>query len=171
MIIEEMDRRESLEMLASGRLLRLACVDEGRPYVLPVYLALKTPVTGDPCFYGVTTVGRKIRSMRANPAVCLEVDEVRVQDDWDCVIVEGRFEELARPAGAAPRLARPIILPHSSATGRRSIAPTRTTDWRPTRPWRRRRCGGSSHRPRGKRVPATPRLTDTNPSITGFEPT
>jgi hypothetical protein len=44
--------------------------------------------------YGFSTVGRKIEWMRANPNVCIEVDDVRNAEQWTTVIVMGRYEEL-----------------------------------------------------------------------------
>ena len=44
--------------------------------------------------YGFTTVGRKIEWMRANPKVCVEVDEVISHFQWMSVIVTGRYQEL-----------------------------------------------------------------------------
>src|SRR5262249_7283634 len=44
--------------------------------------------------YGFTTPGQKVEWMRANPLVCVEVDEVTAPDQWVSVIAFGRYEEL-----------------------------------------------------------------------------
>jgi nitroimidazol reductase NimA-like FMN-containing flavoprotein (pyridoxamine 5'-phosphate oxidase superfamily) len=44
--------------------------------------------------YGFTTLGQKIAWMRANPLVCLEVDEIISENQWLSIIVFGRYEEL-----------------------------------------------------------------------------
>lgn len=97
MVIEEMTREECLQVLAATRLARLACGFENQPYVVPVYLAYHAPLGEDACFYGFTTPGQKVEWMRANPLVCVEVDEVESYDQWLSVIVFGRYEEFPQP--------------------------------------------------------------------------
>ena len=80
MVIREMSREECLQVLADARLARLACAFENQPYVVPVYLAYHQPARGEPCLYGFTTQGQKVEWMRANPLVCVEVDEVHTSD-------------------------------------------------------------------------------------------
>jgi len=83
-------------------LARLACTHENQPYVVPVYIAYDK-TSG--CLYGFTTPGQKIEWMRANPLVCVEVDEVAAHDQWVSVIAFGRFEELPESPGShSPRL-------------------------------------------------------------------
>ena len=105
MAIREMSREECLRVLAGARLARLACAHEGQPYVVPVYLAYHAPPGGEACLYGFTTLGQKIEWMRANPLVCVEVDEVAAYDQWVSVIALGRYEELPEtPGGDDERL-------------------------------------------------------------------
>lgn len=99
MLIHEMSREDCLRVLAGGRLARLACAHENQPYVVPVYLAYDLQPGGKPCLYGFTTPGRKIEWMRANPLVCIEVDDVTAHDQWVSVIAFGRYEELPDTAG------------------------------------------------------------------------
>lgn len=94
MVIREMSKEECLHVLANARLARLACVSNNQPYVVPVYLAYHEPSVGEPCLYGYTTVGQKVEWMRANPQVCVEVDQVTSCTRWTSVIVFGRYEEL-----------------------------------------------------------------------------
>lgn len=89
MLIQEMKMQESLELLARARLGRLACVKEAQPYIVPFYFAYN-----DNCLYSFSTVGQKIEWMRANPLVCVEVDEEVNLEDWVSVIIFGRYEEL-----------------------------------------------------------------------------
>jgi nitroimidazol reductase NimA-like FMN-containing flavoprotein (pyridoxamine 5'-phosphate oxidase superfamily) len=88
-LIQELSHQASLDLLARTRLGRLACSQGGQPYVVPVYVAY-----ADRSLYGFTTLGKKIESMRANPLVCIEVDEVVSPQQWASVIVFGRYEEL-----------------------------------------------------------------------------
>ncbi len=93
MTVRELSRDECLQVLAGARLARLACAKEDRPYIVPVYIAFARPDEG-PCLYGFTTPGQKVEWMRANPLVCVEVDEVTAPDHWVSVVVDGRYEEL-----------------------------------------------------------------------------
>ncbi len=103
MVIREMSRAKCLEVLAGARLARLACAHQNQPYVVPVYLAYDE---ASGCLYGFTTPGQKIEWMRANPLVCVEVDEIATHDKWVSVVAFGRYEELPKASGnegARPR--------------------------------------------------------------------
>jgi nitroimidazol reductase NimA-like FMN-containing flavoprotein (pyridoxamine 5'-phosphate oxidase superfamily) len=93
MLIQSMTEAASLELLARAHLGRLACAREGRPYITPM------SVTYDAnALYGFSTLGQKISWMRANPHVCVEVEEVVSRQDWATVIVMGRYQELTSDA-------------------------------------------------------------------------
>ena len=89
MFIHEMTDAECRSALQKASVGRLGCARDKRPYVVPIYFAFD----GEH-LYGFTTVGQKIEWMRANPQVCLEIDERISQDQWMSVIVFGRYEEL-----------------------------------------------------------------------------
>jgi nitroimidazol reductase NimA-like FMN-containing flavoprotein (pyridoxamine 5'-phosphate oxidase superfamily) len=95
MKIREMTKEECFHVLAGARLARLACAKDNQPYVVPVYIAFDRACA---CFYGFTTPGQKIEWMRANPRVCVEVDEVASYDRWLSVIAFGHYDELAEPS-------------------------------------------------------------------------
>jgi len=88
-VIQETTRQASLDLLARAHLGRLACARDGQPYVVPIHFAYQ-----DNYFYTFSTVGQKIEWMRANPLVCIQVDEVVNSRQWVSVVVLGRFEEL-----------------------------------------------------------------------------
>lgn len=88
-LIQEMTVKQCHEFLARMDFGRLACVHDNRPYVVPIYFAYEPER-----LYGFSTFGRKIEWMRANPHVCVEVDEVTDTKSWNCVIVSGQYEEL-----------------------------------------------------------------------------
>ena len=96
MVIREMSKEECLRVLAGAMLARLACAKENQPYVIPVYLAYHE---ASGCLYGFTTPGQKVEWMRANPLVCVEVDEIAAYDKWVSVIATGRYEELPETPG------------------------------------------------------------------------
>ena len=89
MLIRELSRKESLDLLARSRLGRLACAHETIPYIVPLYFAYD-----DEYLYSFCTFGQKIEWMRANPNVCVEVDEVVSPQQWVSVVIFGQFEEL-----------------------------------------------------------------------------
>ena len=89
MLIHELTEKECRQVLAGTNLGRLACAQDNQPYVVPIYFAMD----GDD-LYSFATVGRKIEWMRANPKVCLEVDDVTDQFHWTTVVAIGRYEEL-----------------------------------------------------------------------------
>lgn len=49
------------------------------------------------CLYAHSGPGTKIRMMRANPLVTIEVDEATAADRWSSVVAEGTYEELTDP--------------------------------------------------------------------------
>ena len=112
-----MSREECLRVLAGARLARLACAHENQPYVVPVYLAYHE---ASGCLYGFTTPGQKVEWMRANPLVCVEVDEVAAYDQWVSVIA---IRALRGVAGDPRERWRAPPGPGASAAGRRSHAP------------------------------------------------
>lgn len=106
MLIQEMTRQASLDMLARTHLGRLACARGSQPYVVPCYFAYDND-----CLYGFTTLGRKVDWMRANPAVCVEADDIVSLEEWASVIVFGRYEELPdTPAYESTRAAAHNLL-------------------------------------------------------------
>ena len=89
MLIHDMTRQASIDLLARARLCRLAYVHEGQPYIIPMYCAY-----ADNYLYSFSTYGQKTAWMRENPLVCVEADEVSSLRDWATVIVLGKYEEL-----------------------------------------------------------------------------
>jgi hypothetical protein len=89
MLIHDMTRLESTDLLARIALGRLACSHDGQPYITPIYYAYSAD-----CLYSFTTFGKKVDWMRANPLVCVEVEELVGLQEWATVIVSGRYEEL-----------------------------------------------------------------------------
>jgi nitroimidazol reductase NimA-like FMN-containing flavoprotein (pyridoxamine 5'-phosphate oxidase superfamily) len=94
MVIRELTHEECMQALARTGSFRLGCANANQPYVVPVSLICHRPAEGEPCLYGVTIPGQKVEWMRANPLVCVEMDEVRGDDRWLSVIAFGRYEEL-----------------------------------------------------------------------------
>jgi hypothetical protein len=88
-MISEIGYRESRELLRNQNIGRLGCCSEGMPYVIPVNYFFD----GED-IYIHSMPGRKIQVMRANPHVCLQVDEIEDTFNWLSVIAFGLFEEV-----------------------------------------------------------------------------
>lgn len=89
MVICEMTENECRLALPQVTLGRLGCAQAGHPYVVPVYLAFHQNY-----LYGISSVGKKIECMRANPLVCVEIENVKSVAQWTTLIVFGTYEEL-----------------------------------------------------------------------------
>ena len=84
------------DVLRTEVIARLGCRAQGRTYVVPITYA-----------YDGTALlmhsadGMKLRMMRENPQVCVEVDHVDSLASWRSVIAWGRFDELRGPDATA----------------------------------------------------------------------
>lgn len=76
-------------VLTSQSICRIACADEGKPYVTPVTYAYDGKY-----IYIQSKNGKKVKIMRKNPQVCVQVDIMNNPNFWKSVIVNGVFEEL-----------------------------------------------------------------------------
>lgn len=89
MLIDRMRPDDCGKLLARLGTGRLATARNGQPYIVPIYFAHEPER-----LYGFATLGRKIEWMRLNILVCVQADEVRNRNDWESVIVNGRYEEI-----------------------------------------------------------------------------
>jgi uncharacterized protein len=78
--------------LARASIGRPVCSLENQPYVVPICFAYETDY-----IYVFSTFGQKIKWMRVNPKVCIEVDELASQSQWVSVIANGVYQELHEP--------------------------------------------------------------------------
>ena len=88
MMVKEMTRSECIGLISAGRLGRLACSKNDRPYIIPIYYALD----GN-CLYSFSMPGQKVDWMRENPHVCVEVDEFHGGSGWRTVVIYGKYQE------------------------------------------------------------------------------
>jgi len=108
MMMNEITEKECRAVLARANEGRLGCSLNDQPYVVPVYFAYE-----DDYIYIFSTFGKKIEWMRANPKVCVEVEEVASQSQWVTVVANGRYQELPDPQFAAERArARKLLEKH-----------------------------------------------------------
>ena len=92
MLIKEISTEECLDSVARAAVGRLGCSLNDQPYVVPIYFAYE----GE-WLYVFSTPGKKIEWMRANPKVCVEIEEKVSDSEWISVLVNGLYEELAEP--------------------------------------------------------------------------
>ncbi len=90
MIIRELTRQASLDLLKRVHLGRLACTKANQPYIVPIGFAYDNN-----SLYCAGTVGQKIEWMRENPLVAVEVDEIKSAQQWESVVISGEYEELS----------------------------------------------------------------------------
>ncbi len=92
MRIDQLSDSECREILSRASMARLGCSLNDQPYVVPVGIACEENE-----IYVFSTLGQKIKWMRSNPKVCVQVDEIRSQSDWASVIANGEYQELPEP--------------------------------------------------------------------------
>jgi len=114
-MLGELTQPQIEELLRSEVIARIGCVSDGRVYVVPV-----TYVYDGTYVWGHAMDGAKLRAMRADPRVCVEVEQVEDLSNWRSVIAWGTFEECQGAdwdAGLALLVARimPLLTfpPHS----------------------------------------------------------
>jgi nitroimidazol reductase NimA-like FMN-containing flavoprotein (pyridoxamine 5'-phosphate oxidase superfamily) len=99
MAILEMTEKDCHAFIARASMGRLGCCSlDNQPYVVPVCFAYEPDY-----LYVFSTFGKKIEWMRANPNVCMQIDEIETPSQWTSVIVDGRYQELTEPKNTAKR--------------------------------------------------------------------
>ncbi len=113
-MIGKLDQEAIAEVLRSEVLGRIACIVDGRPYMIPI-MYVYDPETDD--VYAHTNDGMKTRGMRANASVCFEVEQVKDMANWRTVVAFGEYEELGadRTEYAMDLLTRRLTSPPSGA--------------------------------------------------------
>jgi uncharacterized protein len=90
-LIQDMTQEMNLNLLKGSHVGHIACAQGSQPYVTPFSFAYH-----ERFIYSFATVGRKIEWMRANPLVCVEVEKIVSREEWQTVVIFGRFEELPK---------------------------------------------------------------------------
>jgi nitroimidazol reductase NimA-like FMN-containing flavoprotein (pyridoxamine 5'-phosphate oxidase superfamily) len=118
--LSEVNKREVLE---SARVGRLGCIVDGEPYIVPINYKFE-----DDCIYSHSLPGLKIASLRKNPRVCLQVDQIESDFEWRSTLVFGEFEEIKDADQRSDILNRllkrfPLLTPVESAIAVDAAAP------------------------------------------------
>src|ERR1035437_8006084 len=100
MLIQELTRQESLEVLARTHLGRLACARGVQPYIVPIHFAYQNN-----WLYSFSVHGQKIDWMRANPLVCVEADQMR-RELWASCACDPRGRSILTAAALARQRTR-----------------------------------------------------------------
>jgi nitroimidazol reductase NimA-like FMN-containing flavoprotein (pyridoxamine 5'-phosphate oxidase superfamily) len=114
---------EALDVIKSGKVGRLGCIDNQEPYVVPInYLVDEGSI------YSHSLPGRKIDAMRAHRRACLQVDQIDDDFHWRSAIAFGNFEEITLPADRREILGKllvrfPALTPVESTIIRDAAAP------------------------------------------------
>ena len=98
MIIDELAEHDCRAVLAQASVGRLGYCSNSQPYVVPVCFGFDND-----SIYVFSTFGQKIESMRSNPEVCLQVDEITSKSEWVSVVVHGKYDELSDPRRSVER--------------------------------------------------------------------
>lgn len=109
----ELDPTEIERVLQRGQVARLGLVGDGRVYIFPISYGYDGNF-----IYGISHPGLKVRLMRAQSEVCVEVEEIETPAHWRTVMAHGRFEEITGEAG------RDAVLAAIVAQGERPAPPS-----------------------------------------------
>jgi len=98
-----------------ARVVRLGCIVNGEPYVVPINCHLE----GD-YLYSHSLFGLKISGLRENPRACVQVDEIESDLQWKSAMAVGKFEEVTKCTERADILTKllrrfPMLTPVESA--------------------------------------------------------
>jgi nitroimidazol reductase NimA-like FMN-containing flavoprotein (pyridoxamine 5'-phosphate oxidase superfamily) len=91
MLIHDLGFDECVQLLQRNSVGHLGCAKDDEPYVVPISYAFDAERQ---VIYVVSTFGQKIEWMRANPRVCLTVDEISDKNHWTTIVVNGSYEEI-----------------------------------------------------------------------------
>ncbi len=87
--VEDMRREEIEALLLDVGYGHLGASADGQPYVVPVHYAFDKPD-----IYVYTTEGKKVEIIRENPKVCLQLEDVKDNENWRSVVVLGTAEQV-----------------------------------------------------------------------------
>jgi len=90
--VRELDKYEIDNVLSGRDYGHLACSLDDRPYIVPIHY-----VYDGSNIYIYTTEGKKYEIIRSNPHVCLQVEHVASNEDWQSVIVTGEAKQITKP--------------------------------------------------------------------------
>jgi nitroimidazol reductase NimA-like FMN-containing flavoprotein (pyridoxamine 5'-phosphate oxidase superfamily) len=91
-MITTLNKIEKIKILENNYIGHLSYIYRGRPFITPItYYYNKAEDT----LLGYSSEGHKVRAMRRNTSVCLNVSEIDSVNSWVSVLVQGEFFELS----------------------------------------------------------------------------
>ncbi len=93
--IREMTDKDMKELLTRVGYGHLGCARDNRPYVVPIQYIYDNSLV-----YIYTNDGKKAEILKSNPHVCLQVEAVVDNGDWQSVVAEGTAEQVSDRAEA-----------------------------------------------------------------------
>jgi len=91
MLIQDMTREMNIDLLKCTNFGHIACAQGSQPYVTPFFFAYHKDF-----IYSFATVGMRVEWMRANPLVCVEAEKIVSRQEWQTVVIFGRYQELTK---------------------------------------------------------------------------
>ena len=114
-MMRTLSQDDARKLFQFARIVRLGCIVNGEPYVVPINCHLE-----DDSLYSHSLNGLKISGLRENPRACVQVDEIESELFWRSAIAFGKFEEISKPNERADVLNKllgkfPMLTPVESA--------------------------------------------------------
>lgn len=114
-MMKTLSEEDARHLFHEARIVRLACIVNGEPYVVPINCHCE-----DDYLYSHSLPGLKITGLRQNPRACVQVDEIESDLRWKSAIAVGKFEEITKSTERADILAKllrkfPMLTPVESA--------------------------------------------------------
>jgi uncharacterized protein len=122
-MMKMLTNEEARRLFQAARVVRLGCIVNGEPYVVPINCHLE----GDH-LYSHSLPGLKISGLRENPHACVQLDEIESDLRWRSAIAFGHYEEITNPTERADVLSTllrkfPMLTPVESAIAIDGSAP------------------------------------------------
>lgn len=93
-MIEALSQHQVINILKTEYVGRIGCSDKDQPYVVPVTFYFDEDSNS---IISHTGEGLKLQMLRNNPQACFQLDRIRAINDWESILVWGKFEELKGP--------------------------------------------------------------------------
>ncbi|MFD2724657.1 pyridoxamine 5'-phosphate oxidase family protein [Hyunsoonleella rubra] len=89
--MKDLKKYEAIHLLNNNYIGYLSFIWENEPYVLPITYYYDEDKE---CILSYSTEGHKIQAMRVNNSVSINVVQLKTVNNWQSVLVHGKFEEL-----------------------------------------------------------------------------
>lgn len=90
-MIKTLKEKDSIRLLENNYIGHLAYIYRDRPFIVPITYFFDKE---NNFIIGYSSEGHKIKALRKNKEVALEVSEIDAVNDWNSMVVHGTFEEL-----------------------------------------------------------------------------